>query len=158
MKWLNKKAHAVKRQGGFTLVEIVVVLVIIAILATLMLGALNGYIDKAKEKQAIALCRSVVLAGDTVGAEIYAGVSPQGWKKRVAELADVSTSDFAISFDTDCAVSEAWCQSGGVIAKYDASSGTIEIVSEMGVDYQYFPLNGATVDVEEGEESYGPDM
>ena len=37
-----------KNRGGFTLVEMIVVLVIIAILASLMLGALNGYIDKAK--------------------------------------------------------------------------------------------------------------
>lgn len=42
-----------KNQGGFTLVEMIVVLVIIAILASLMLGALNGYIDKAKERKCL---------------------------------------------------------------------------------------------------------
>ena len=56
-----------KNQGGFSLVEMIVVLVIIAILASLMLGALNGYIDKAKEKEVLADCRSVVLAANTVG-------------------------------------------------------------------------------------------
>lgn len=62
-----------KNQGGFTLVEMIVVLVIIAILASLMLGALNGYIDKAKEKEVLADCRSVVLAANTVGSEVYSG-------------------------------------------------------------------------------------
>ena len=42
-----------KDRGGFTLVEMIVVLVIIAILASLMLGALNGYIDKAKGKKCL---------------------------------------------------------------------------------------------------------
>lgn len=33
---------------GFTLVEVIVVLVILAILAAIMIPALTGYIDKAK--------------------------------------------------------------------------------------------------------------
>ena len=36
---------------GFTLVELIVVLVILAILAAILVPALLGYIDKAREKQ-----------------------------------------------------------------------------------------------------------
>lgn len=36
---------------GFTLVELIVVLVILAILAALLIPALTGYIDKAKESR-----------------------------------------------------------------------------------------------------------
>lgn len=35
---------------GFTLVELIVVLVILAILAALLIPALTGYIDKARNK------------------------------------------------------------------------------------------------------------
>ena len=62
-----------KNRGGFTLVEMIVVLVIIAILASLMLGELNGYIDKAKEREVLADCRSVFLATNNVGSEVYTG-------------------------------------------------------------------------------------
>lgn len=43
-----------KEKKGFTLVELIVVLVILAILAALLIPALTGYIDKAKEKQITA--------------------------------------------------------------------------------------------------------
>ena len=39
------------KKKGFTLVELIVVLVILAILAALLIPALVGYIDRAKEKQ-----------------------------------------------------------------------------------------------------------
>ena len=40
-----------KSKKGFTLVELIVVLVILAILAAILVPALLGYIDKAREKQ-----------------------------------------------------------------------------------------------------------
>ncbi len=51
---------------GFTLVELIVVLVILAILAALLIPALTGYIDKAKEKNAIAETRQCVMAAQTL--------------------------------------------------------------------------------------------
>lgn len=56
---------------GFTLVELIVVLVILAILAALLIPALTGYIDKAKEKQIIAETRQVVMAAQTLADEAY---------------------------------------------------------------------------------------
>ena len=60
-----------KDKKGFTLVELIVVLVILAILAALLIPALTGYIDKAKEKKIVAETRMVVMAVQTVTSEAY---------------------------------------------------------------------------------------
>lgn len=63
MKKLNKK--------GFTLVELIVVLVILGILAAILVPALTGYIDKAKQDKLKATTRQVVVAAQTVVSERY---------------------------------------------------------------------------------------
>ncbi len=67
---LNKLKKNNKK--GFTLVELIVVLVILAILAALLIPALTGYIDKAREKQIIAQTRQAVMAAQTLADEEYA--------------------------------------------------------------------------------------
>lgn len=67
---LNKLKKNNKK--GFTLVELIVVLIILAILAALLIPALTGYIDKAKEKQIIAETRQAVMAAQTLTDEEYA--------------------------------------------------------------------------------------
>ncbi len=46
-----------RNKKGFTLVELIVVLIIFATLAALLIPTLTGYIDKAKEKDVIAKTR-----------------------------------------------------------------------------------------------------
>ena len=60
------------KKGGFTLVELIVVLVILAILAALLIPALTGYINRAKEKQIVAETRQCVMAAQTLADEYYA--------------------------------------------------------------------------------------
>lgn len=60
------------KKKGFTLVELIVVLVILAILAALLIPALTGYIDRAKEKDIIAETRQTVMAAQTLVDEAYA--------------------------------------------------------------------------------------
>lgn len=61
-----------KSSKGFTLVELIVVLVILAILAALLVPALTGYIDRAREEAYIAECRSLVQASQALASEDYA--------------------------------------------------------------------------------------
>lgn len=65
-----KKARENKK--GFTLVELIVVLVILAILAAILVPALLGWIDKAKEKQILVNARTAYMAAQTLVSEDYA--------------------------------------------------------------------------------------
>lgn len=102
---------------GFTLVELIVVLVILAILAALLIPALTGYIDKAKNKSIVAETRQVVMAAQTLVDEKYgtvdvgANVKVEGvsgvtgnydvTKKDITDLAEVKGTIVSISLTTD---------------------------------------------------------
>lgn len=70
-KFMKKLWDKKDSKKGFTLVELIVVLVILAILAAIMVPALIGWIDKAKEKQASVNARTVYLAAQTISSEKY---------------------------------------------------------------------------------------
>ena len=73
-----------KNRRGFTLVELIIVLVILAILASLLIPALTGYIDKAKRDQVVSETRMLHEAVQTVASEAYGSAE---WKQNLFTIA-----------------------------------------------------------------------
>ena len=60
-----------KNNKGFTLVELIVVLVILAILAAILVPALLGWIDKAREKGTASNAEAAYVAAQGLASEYY---------------------------------------------------------------------------------------
>lgn len=109
------------RKKGFTLVELIVVLVILAILAALLIPALTGYIDKAKDKQVVSETRQAVMAAQTMADEEYAKGTSDGDIK--TKLNGTANSDLKKLADVpDSATIEEIEVTGGKVTKLKYSN------------------------------------
>ncbi len=104
-------------RNGFTRVELIVVLVILAVLAALLIPSLTGYIDKTRQKQIVLQTRQAVMAAQTLFDEAYgAGISKSFGKKQQNVL--------TLSIGSDTIADQIY-----ELAELDPDEGVIEKVS-----------------------------
>ena len=122
-----------KSSKGFTLVEMIVVLVILAIMAALLIPGMTKWIDKAKEKSTLVAARTAVLAAQTIMSEHYGDSAAALSIADVETLADLGTDlDItAVSYSggnivfvagTYKSVNFAYTPAGGYVLGTDAAS------------------------------------
>ena len=122
-----------KDNKGFTLVEIIVVIVILAILAAILVPALLGYIDRAKQQQIVLNAKSALTAAQAEMSNQYAkGGAPADVNvTSIKETADLPTGA------KGCTYLEIACK-----AAYDADDVSHDAYT---INYVKYTENGQTI-------------
>ena len=131
-----------RNDKGFTLVELIVVLVILAILAAILVPALLGYIDKAREKQITTNAEAAYVAAQAKATEFYGKnlTSDKNGRNGAVTAAGIQTlTDISVTFEVSVGFKDAdvntWSKNACIInafmyhegdydAYWDCTSGT----------------------------------
>ena len=126
---------------GFTLVEMIVVIVIIGILLAILVPGLFKYIKKAKDQQALIECRAVVTAAQAEALELsgknkfipYEFTTPNFLTKICSEAGVTGSVTYGINFsespDTEISYLE-YKTKGDIIVAYDINTNVLYYIKE----------------------------
>ena len=138
--------RTLRSRRGFTLVELVVVLVIAGITASFAVPALTGYIDNAKEKQAVSETQACVETATRIAAQKYAE-----WQKNTTyQLAGGNELTSSAEFQplvgcTGTTSNTPPAVTGGDVALTEGSGQYLLHVSKY--EAGGFPATGSTADI-----------
>ena len=138
--------RTLRSRRGFTLVELVVVLVIVGITASFAVPALTGYIDNAKEKQAVSETQACVETVTRIAAQKYAE-----WQKNTTyQLAGGNELTSSAEFQplvgcTGTTSNTPPAVNGGDVALTEGSGQYLLHVSKY--EPGGFPATGSTADI-----------
>ena len=138
--------RTLRSRRGFTLVELIVVLVIAGITASFAVPALTGYIDNAKEKQAVSETQACVETVTRIAAQKYAE-----WQKNTTyQLAGGKELTSSAEFQplvgcTGTTSNTPPTVTGGDVALTEGSGQYLLHVSKYGPGG--FPATGSTADI-----------
>lgn len=138
--------RTLRSRRGFTLVELVVVLVIAGITASFAVPALTGYIDNAKEKQAVSETQACVETATRIAAQKYAE-----WQKNTTyQLAGGNELTSSAEFQplvgcTGTTSNTPPAVTGGDVALTEGSGQYLLHVSKY--EPGGFPATGSTADI-----------
>jgi len=107
-----KREHNNLKNKGFTLVELIVVMVILTLLAAILVPSLLGWIDEAKGKQYILSARSLYMSAQAIESEKYAAWDgttananhnlSDSDKNRIMKMADIEGAEITgVEFASD---------------------------------------------------------
>ena len=141
---------------GFTLVEVIVVLVILAILTSVAVPALTGYIDRASEKAIIVEARQCVIAAQTIATERYVTNSPVNntiantpeFKEEVKKLAEVPSDGVinSLTFDNNSVTEQYYTRKDITVHYVNGKYSVVDTIGggESGEDEGIEPLPPVT--------------
>jgi prepilin-type N-terminal cleavage/methylation domain-containing protein len=146
MRNLNRSLSAARQSGGFTLVELLVVIGIIAILAGVALGPITNGIKKAKESAAMQTTRTLALAEFQ-----YSNDNNQTYPDG-ADAGAISGALFTGNYVSDPGI---FIISGDSKATKYSGTGTF---AATGCTYDYMGVTGGTATTYSGVGAAAPDQ
>ena len=129
-----------KNDKGFTLVELIVVLVILALLAAILVPALLGYIDKAKKEKNYQAAQEVHTAVQALATESYGkgDATPQVKLSDVKDLSGIDDiAEVFVKWKSTGAKTKTDFQVDEMSVKFKSDSSDVYYTYKQGADGKY---------------------